>query len=163
MAYGDSYLLSENKFGLNLKPKMVYATIDLRTKKFGGEHITRMRWDGYNLNWLMKWMWYFRYRAALLQVQNPKLYVELNTGSYKTQDPVDEKTLRLRKLKKDITTAKRMITKLTNAIAKYQEQENKTLIPDWENPQYLKAVEKLGKYKDKLEKLQNEQDQINQV
>jgi hypothetical protein len=50
-----------------------------------------------------------------------------------------------------------MITRITNAIERYKEAQKKLLIPDWENPKYLRTVEKLGEYKERLRKALLEQ------
>lgn len=149
---GDTYLESSD-YGKN--PAIMYHyTIYLYTKKFGGKFVKKLRWEGYTLEWSVKWRWYFEYRAALLKVQNPRYTVEQSWGTFVPKVVQDIRVVEIKKLKKDITTAKRMRTKFFNAIKKYKIQELKTLIPNWENPDYLKANMKFSFYDNKLLELQ---------
>ena len=152
MAIGDSYLQSED---YGTKPAIMYHfTIYLYTKKFGGKFVKKLRWEGYRLDWSVKWRWYFEYRAALLKVQYPRYFVECKWGPFTPEVVKDIKVVETNKLKKDITTAKRMRTKFKNAIQKYKDIQATILIPDWENPAYLKALAKFEFYSNKLEELQ---------
>ncbi|WP_286914833.1 hypothetical protein [Flavobacterium sp. UBA4197] len=69
-----------------------------------------------NLPWAIrqKYDWYFKYRAALLQVQYPKFKIEQSWGS----KAPDTKTA-MAFLKDKIAGKKRMVTKLNNAIEDY--------------------------------------------
>ena len=155
---GDTYLES---ISYKAETKlMYYFSINLMTKKFGGESLKYLRWEGYRLEWLTKWKWYFDYRAALLKVENPKYDVVCNWGKFETEVKEDQKVVTIRKLKKDIVTAKRMKTKYFNAIEKYKLEQEKVLIPDWENIAYKKALDKLDFYTSKLKELQ---DKINEL
>lgn len=50
----------------------------------------------------------------------------------------------------EIITCKRMITKLTNALLRFEETEKAKLIPNWENPDYPKLKIKIENYKQRL-------------
>ena len=147
---GDTYLESQSN-----KPAIMYFySIHLYTKIHGGEHLKMLRWEGYSLEWAVKWKWYFKYRAALWKVQNPRLEIDEKWGTFTPQIVEDIKVVEFKKLKKDITTSKRMRTKFKNAIQKYKDIQETILIPDWKNLAYLKAVKKLEFYSDKLLELQ---------
>jgi hypothetical protein len=68
-------------------------------------------------------------------------------------------TPNFRNIDNDIKSAKSQITKITNAISKYEEEELKKLLPDFENQKYLRTKEKLIEYKSKLENLKKEKNQ----
>ena len=50
----------------------------------------------------------------------------------------------------EITTCKRMITLIKKAIKKFELAQKSLLIPDYENPKYLKTLAKLEYYKNRL-------------
>jgi len=110
----------------------------------------RLFWGDMNLDQFMKWKWYFEYRAALLKVEHPRKAVELDTGFLKVDlTKKDHSVLR----KKRITTVKRMITKISNALAAYEEEQSKLLLPDLQAEQYLLGKEKLERYIEELTEL----------
>lgn len=146
-----SYLLS-NTYSVESSP-IYFFEVTVYTKKFGGVFIEKKYWSGYNIEWFQKWNWYFKYCAALLQIKYPKYDVDIKWGAKKPELVEDFNILKQRKAKQDITTCKRMITKYEKAISQYKEIEQLKLIPDWENPKYLKALTTLDKYKHRLAEL----------
>lgn len=139
----------------NLGLKTYYYTVYLYPKRFGSRWIKKLHWKGYTIDQFSKWKWYFKYRAALLKVQNPKFYVEEIWGAENAIGPSKE-FLEKKNLKNKISTSRRMITKLSNSISSYEEAQNKKLFPDFENKNYQKAILKLDNYKNQLKKLLNE-------
>ncbi len=123
------------------------------TKKFGGVFVEKKYWYGFNIEWFQRWNWFFKYNAALLQIKYPKYDVDVKWGAKKPDLIEDFNVLKHRKAKKDITTCKRMITKYENAISQYIDIQQQTLIPDWENSKYQKALLTLEKYKSRLAEL----------
>ena len=113
----------------------------------------RISWD--NLPWHVrtKWGWYFTYRAALAQVQNPKSLVKFSWGN----SPPDART-RADFLKKNITDKKRMITKLSNEIQKHTDwlEQNNIFGVAGDDGRLPKAQAKLCKYQNELKELENE-------
>ena len=130
------------------KPKAFYRRIEVRNR-LGGEIIETMEWKNMRMDTVLKWEWYFKYRAALLQVKYPKYRVDFIKYS---KEPVDltKEQIQLKQKKSRTTTCKRMITKINNKILQYEAEQNKTLLPDWENEHYLKAKRKLSNYKKEL-------------
>jgi hypothetical protein len=130
-----------------------WYSISVRPKA-GAKWIEYCCWKNYSIELFQRWKWYFKYRAALLQIKYPRYIVNQNWGAEKstglTKSQLEEKLN-----KNELTTAKRMVTKITNAIEKFEVEERKKLIPNWENPKYLRTKEKLIEYKNKLEKLTN--------
>lgn len=103
-----------------------------------------------------RWRWYFKYRAALIQVQNPKAGVELNMGAYKYTLPDDEYEAKLKNL---ILAAKRKITEFQRKIDHARRNWNE-IFPIEENPLWLKVQEKLNDYQSRLELLNDEYDRF---
>lgn len=133
------------RFGVNLK---VYSR---RPQEIECE--CRL-WRGMTLSHLMRWKWFFIYRAALLQIKYPRFEVELSSYSYQLDGRNKEEVLADMR-KKRITTCKRMITKISNQLTRYEAEENKKLLPNFENPAYLKAKKKLSNYFRELKELEN--------
>lgn len=102
-----------------------------------------------------KWNWYFRYRAALLQVQHPKNLIEMTWGKVEITDqsPAEHQLIYL---KRQRTSAKRMETMYKNAIKKYVENEKKKLFPDFENLKYKRAKNSLKNYQDQLNRIEDQ-------
>lgn len=65
----------------------------------------------------------------------------------------------VRNLDNYIQSAKAQITKIKTALKNYEDEENKKLIPDFENLKYIKTKEKLNEYKKKLEDYLNEKNE----
>lgn len=98
-----------------------------------------------------RWKWYFRYRAALLQVQYPKYDVEIKYSTADIKSNQQQMNLLLRK----VSAKKRKVTEFFNKSEKVK-QNHTELFPITENPLYikLKAIEK--RKRDELEVLENE-------
>lgn len=76
-----------------------------------------LKWDKMTFELRMKYDWYFKYRAALLQVKYPKLKVETYWGN----EPSTGKVLRNQKENK-IRAKKAKITEYQNKYAKYKSE-----------------------------------------
>lgn len=135
------------------KPKAFYRVIKVR-EKTGKPVIEFIKWDNMKFNTVCKWEWYFKYRAALLQIKYPKYLVELIKGSEEPEGRT-KKQIEFDLNRKRITTCKRMITKCSNALISYEEEQKKLLLPFYENPNYLKVKDKKKKYEIELEQLTN--------
>ena len=134
---------------------LYYVTIIMfHGKSQGPIRETTIHWKDMQLDHLMRWNWYFEYRAALLKVENPKKKVILKTGNYKadlrTRPQIAEKIKRDR-----IITCKRMVTRIQNAIQEYEREQALLLLPNFENPKYLRTIQKLEAYKTELKGLKS--------
>lgn len=142
-------------FKVDQTPRLLYYSIRVSTKQGGdSEYITHLFWNGMTLQQHVKWTWYFKYRGALLRIKYPRMHIEETWGKY-TPDGRKFEEMVSDKLKKNLTTSKRMITKMKNAIAHYEKIEGAKLFPNWTDAKYLRAKEKLNKYQLKLLELQN--------
>lgn len=74
-----------------------YFIVRCDTKNGGGENVFFIKWSGLRFELLIKYRWYFNYRAALLQIQYPKYIVETKWG-YETAVGLTAKFLYKRKL-----------------------------------------------------------------
>jgi hypothetical protein len=113
--------------------------------KLGGDIVEIKRWDNMRWNVRIKWDWYFKYRAALLQVKYPRFHVEQSWGHIaatgKTQQQILQDKIRSKKAK---------ITEFTNKIEKAKKHW-RSLFPIEDDQDYIKATEKLNRIKDELE------------
>ena len=84
-----------------------------------------------------------RYYEARLQYYNTNFKIQrtqaVDDTSQKKLDHVIE-----------ITTCKRMITKISNGIKRFEEHQKTLLIQNFDDPAYAKAKEKLINYKERL-------------
>ncbi|MCT4256586.1 hypothetical protein HZP34_17760 [Elizabethkingia anophelis] len=138
---------------LNVSNRLYWVRIIVIDGKYPTDKIK------YNLYWEVpwavrsKWNWYFKYRAALAQVQNPKCLVDFKWGN---KEP-DKKTLS--EFTKDaITGKKRMITKLQNEIDKHKSWliDNNIFGLAGDDGRLFKAEMKLNKYQCELFALQKD-------
>jgi hypothetical protein len=101
---------------------------------------------------LNKYGWYFRYRAALLQVEYPTQFVEMRTFDYKYK-PTYEILLNR---KKDLLIAQKgLYTKSVNKLEDYKKEWN-SLFPIEEDARYLKTIEKLKVIQSEVLKLETD-------
>jgi hypothetical protein len=108
-----------------------------------------LRWLGLTWEVRCKWAWYFRYRTALLQVQHPRLEVEMTWG--KTPKANYEELERVN----NIRAKKAKITETSNKLAKAREGW-KQLFPIETHPSYQKAMAKLERLKAELADLERQ-------
>lgn len=142
---------------VNVANRLFWVMIIIRDGKYPNDNVKQyFKWV---LPWHVrnKWDWYFKYRAALAQVENPKFLVQFTWGS---QEP-DTRT-RIDFIKKDITTKKRMISKLSNELERYKKHliENSIFGLDDDDGRIPKANAKIKQYKDSLEELLQELTQL---
>ena len=121
-------------------------------KVYNGEYPTSgikevYRWNNYKFNQFIKWKWYFEYRVALLRVKYPRNHIDAR----QFDEPLTYKT-KMEILKSKISSQKGQVTKIKNAIKKY-EQHWDELFPIEEDLNYIKAKNKLIEAKNKLDEL----------
>jgi hypothetical protein len=126
-------------------------------KTIGSEPMITIIWETLRWELRQKYDWYFKYRRALLQVQNPKMWVEMTWGN----DPSVGKPL-AEALSNKIRNRKAKITEYTGKL-KQAERTWVYLFPIQDDANYQKAVAKIEKAKAELEELINEQTKIIQA
>lgn len=100
-----------------------------------------------------KWRWYFKYRAALLQVKNPKRLVRMRIDSY---DYVPPKDILEKRLKNILKGAKAQLTKTLKKLEKAKHTASEqSLFPEQlieNSPLYPKVLKKIELQKYKVKK-----------
>lgn len=109
-------------------------------------------WNGFPFSVFMRWQWFFRYRAALVQIEHPRKYVELVTWNY---DYVPEAEELKQRLKNKIKSKKGKITQYKNSLKKAEKEWNQ-LFPIEEYILYQKAVAKIDRLERELNNLQRQ-------
>ncbi|WP_134087876.1 hypothetical protein [Olivibacter sp. XZL3] len=102
--------------------------------------------------------WVMRWRTAWFQCRYPKNEVFMSLSFYDNKSGDD---LELEPLLNRLVSAKRMVTKLQNAIAEYEAEREAELI--WEkeyDPFYQKGLSKLARYKEQRDLLQQQADDL---
>lgn len=94
-----------------------------------------------------RWNWFFRYRAAKYQVQNPKKRIIYENGSYDYTLPEVEL---YEKVKNHYIGAKRMLTQMNNQLNKIKKNYNE-MFPIEELPVWEKNMKKMKYYEDQVE------------
>lgn len=115
-----------------------------------GTQLYFLKWD--NLRWdlRLKYDWYFKYRAALLQVKYPRATVDCYWGN----DSATGKT-RQQLLRAKITNKKGRITSYKNKIERIRSNWDGLFEPEV-LPMFNKLVDKLAEMEDELIEMQYE-------
>ena len=117
-------------------------------------------WTGLRFHNFNKYRWYFRYRAALLQVKYPMQYVELRNSDY---DYVPTREILLKRKRDLVIAQKGLYTKATNRLNDYKNNWV-SLFPIEDDLLYRKAITKIGYIQTKVLELQKSYDDfINQT
>ena len=115
-----------------------------------------VKWEGLRWELRQKYDWYFKYRAALMQVQHPKWDIDMHWGN----EPAVGKTL-IQIIEQKISSKQANVTKIKNNIELAKKHWN-TMFPIEEEEDYKKAVLKLAKNEFELltlkQQLRNEKD-----
>jgi len=119
-----------------------FYNIKVRNNK--REIIEVLSWSGLSWELRIKYDWYFKYRAALLQVKYPKFYVESIWGNELPNQKTFEQ-IRNNKIK----SKKAKITEYKNKL-KLAELNWNSLFPIEEDLYYQKAIEKIEKLEKEL-------------
>ncbi len=129
------------------EPMMHWVTVKVHTR-LGGELIQLLRWDGMRFETRTKWDWYFKYRAALAQVQHPRAHVEMRWGNEpaigRTLDQLNAAKARSKKAK---------ITELRNKLQKAVDTWE-SIFPIEQDSLYQKALAKIERLESELCDLQ---------
>jgi hypothetical protein len=125
---------------------------DIRGQAYGYKNV--LIWKGYRFHQFSKWKWYFMYRYGLELVKNPKHKVEFTTFKQEL-DERSKNRIELDRLKNKISSKRRLITRLKNAISEYEEEESKKMF-FVKTEKYINTNEKLEQEELELLKLEKE-------
>ncbi len=109
-----------------------------------------------------RWEWFFRYRAARIQIDNPRKVVKYEFGAYAYVLPDEDYRV---KLKSIIRQRRGKLTELKNKIKLLKDNWTE-IFPVEEHPDWLRVVAKLSKTEKELEialQKQNELDTVGYV
>ena len=116
--------------------------------------IEELCWDDLPNQMIFKWMWYFKYRQALLQVKYPRKRVVMERRKYQPETTTEKERL-LTRLQNKHRAKKGKITQYTNKI-ELAIKDWKQLFPIEEHPQYIKAIDKLTRLRREEKELVSE-------
>lgn len=131
--------------------KVFWVKIIVKTDQGpNGDVIQKLYWKDLPYQTRLKFDWYFKYRAALAQVQNPKAFVDFAHGS-------EQGSVELARIQKrnQLISARAQVTKIQNALDKFVQNWN-SLFPIEEDADYKKALGKLSEYLIKVKTLEDE-------
>jgi hypothetical protein len=104
------------------------------------------------VDFFQRWKWYFKYRAALLRVKNPKAYIDYVHGPYEYILPENQYK---KKLENNIKAAKSKLTEYSNKIARAKANWSE-IFPIEDHPGWKKTKEKKEYYELRLQILKQE-------
>ena len=114
-----------------------------------------LKWFFFNDKLCKRWRWYFKYRAALLQVKYPKYDVELKFSTSDLQSKEQELNL----LERRIIAKKRKVTEVQNKINLFKKNYSELFSID-ENHIFLKLKQIENKKIEELSLLESQYKQI---
>lgn len=125
-----------------------YFVIRVQTK-MGGDLVEFLKWSDLRFELRMKYDWYFKYRAALLQVKYPKYEVNTFWGQEKPSERTFGQIMdaRIRSKKSKICEYK---NKLEKAKASWS-----YIFPIEDDPLFQKAVDKIARLEKELTELES--------
>jgi hypothetical protein len=115
----------------------------------GGGHEVLRRWD-YPPATVMNRYWFFRYIESLYQIETPKRWVELITAPYDAEDTAQHKA---RVQGNAIRAAKARMTKIENAMRKFEAEHAGELLPINDHPIYINMKAQLCAAENKLKEI----------
>ncbi len=130
-------------------------TITILVSDFEGASIrsSDVSWSNLKLVQMTKYAWYFRHRAALLQLANPRKHVSFSIT--KTHTKSDQRASLVRTITNKITNAKGKLTKATLKLNAIQESWTE-LFPIESHPKFVEIQQELSNRRTRLAELEQE-------
>lgn len=132
----------------------VRITVIVKQHDYTTEPVANFFWDRMSAESRKRWDWYFKYRAALLQVMYPRYHVEFVWGTY--SKPTDEMIIAVRN---QWISAKRKVTEYENKLQKAKDNWNE-IFPIEEDVRYKNTVKYIDEKKSKVFLLRCELDDL---
>ena len=107
---------------INIPEKGILQTIE----------VEKLQWFFFTDKLCKRWKWFFKYRAALLQIKYPKYEVEIK---YSTSDVKSQKQ-EINLIERRISAKKRKVTEFFNKAEKLKQNHNELFSLE-ENPNYI--------------------------
>lgn len=141
-----------------------WVNIKVTTQRGGMGHVVEyMEWVNLPFDVRLKWDWYFRYRAALLQVKYPKMLVDIAWGNTSNEHSAEVAA------RNKLVSLKRKLTKKLNAYNLYLQEfedykNNYSLIFPIENEmKYKEYLHNIDRCDAVIESLKLEYSQLGQT
>ncbi|MDH5828889.1 hypothetical protein [Sphingobacterium faecium] len=115
------------------------------------ERLEALSWVDLPWKTYRKFMWYFRYRSALLQIKYPRCEVRNTWGVY--EHPSERSIKRI--LENKIVSRKRKISEMNNKLQRFISNWDR-LFPYQDEPAYINFISKKEKAERELISLQEE-------
>lgn len=147
---------SKSDFFDELYYRTFYVIIKVHDSK-KGETVECLSWNDLRSELMSKYSWYFRYRAALLQVKYPKLRVEFNSGAVPAQGKSYEQLLqnKIRAKKSKITQVKNNFLGYKTEFIAYKNSYSKLFDIKLE-AEYQEYLKNIALFENKIQKLESE-------
>jgi len=144
-------LTFSSDFLLNINIKASYLVNIPSEGILRREIVECLEWNFLSDKIIKKWDWYFKYRAALLQIKYPKYDIEIK------RETVDVKTKEQKQhlLQGKISSKKRKVTEFSNKM-KNMKIKHTGLFPVEDDPEYISYQQTLEKKQNELNKLNTE-------
>lgn len=123
-----------------------YHWMTIGTNTAPGGYQTVLVWRMLPYTVLTKWLWYFHYRAALLKIQNPRIWVNMRSGFEDNIDPNITALIRATNL---LRAKKAKVTELQNKLRAFQLNWT-SLFPIEDDTQWQKAIRALNEKRQQL-------------
>lgn len=134
---------------MHVQDQTFYFRIVGRDEKYNSQ--TLKVWEGFRFTTFNKYMWYFRYRAALFQILHPRWKIDTFWGG----KPIPRRGHNIKHLKGKIAARKAHLTKYKNIL--YNLKANWCeIFPIEENPRYINSINKINSSALELKRLENE-------
>lgn len=124
-----------------------WVKIECFTKFGNGDLVEQFIWRDLRFELRNKYSWYFKYRAALLQVKYPKLYVDFTWGQEEARG--DQIAISIENKRR---AKQRKLTEYRNKL-KLAEQEWNSIFPIADDPIYKAAVEKISRLQFEIDQM----------
>lgn len=133
----------------------IKITVVIRaTNGYHGEVLTFLKWEDLPFHVYSKYIWYFRYRHALVRVAHPRAQISFNC----IKEDIDHRTLkekRYKRLKSSWASAKGQVTKFQSQLDEAKNNWTE-VFPIEDHPHWGKIIEKLKTKKENEKKAHQE-------
>lgn len=152
--YGASYQEARRLWEL----KDCRYSIWIVEKTLSGPVTAHCEWTGLALPMLVKYKWYFKYRASLLQIAHPKKHFFFTIN--RTFETADQRKALIQTITNKLRNAKSKLTQATTKLNLIKSGWNE-LFPVEQHPDYKKVEQELERREARIRELQSDLDKTN--
>jgi hypothetical protein len=136
----DYELVVQTKLGTHYEEWVVTVVIRA-TDGHHGPTVAFHKWEELPSHTFVRFMWYFKYRAALVRVKYPKAIITFN-AIREDRPKKDILEMRVERAKKSCSAAKGQLTKVETAL-KEAKDNWKEIFPIEQHPKWKRTIEKV--------------------